>query len=355
MWPLLDALRWQMEWMQRGKVPETTHTGEPWGRACTMDPGSDLKFSTVLLYVKGDLAEFSHTLGLQSWKSSLSPCCFCSLPLADVFDEDIGGVDAWPEKTHDDYDRACKQCEIEVQLATPDDVLRLVNSLSWQKSQARIGGRVVACEIKVSGKQLMPGDRLEPNEHLWDIGSLEKIRLPSQVIFWRSRLSLEAQPKVIDAVHHRNPLFSQSLFSSPHNTLCVDILHSVYLGPVMRFCGAAVQRILLKKRLQHGWELAGKERIEHSIAQGEYGCVLRAQFRATCPKAQQHHAGNVWEVVQIQPLGAPLLPALFGISLWPDLSEHVQTGALSPWDWRNRVVIPCCSLNSRIPPAPRAQ
>jgi hypothetical protein len=264
MWPLLDALRWQMEWMQRGKVPETTHTGEPWGRACTMDPGSDLKFSTVLLYVKGDLAEFSHTLGLQSWKSSLSPCCFCSLPLADVFDEDIGGVDAWPEKTHDDYDRACKQCEIEVQLATPDDVLRLVNSLSWEKSQARIGGRVVACEIKVSGKQLMPGDRLEPNEHLWDIGSLEKIRLPSQVIFWRSRLSLEAQPKVIDAVHHRNPLFSQSLFSSPHNTLCVDILHSVYLGPVMRFCGAAVQRILLKNAYNMGGSWQAKK--ESSIA-----------------------------------------------------------------------------------------
>ena len=247
MWPLLNALLWKMEWMQRGKAPETKHTGEKWeGTNCVLDPGSDLAFSTVLFYVKGDLAESSHSLGLQSWKSALSPCCFCSMPLDDVFDEHNGGVDAWPLKLHDDYDKACKQCEIEVQLATPDDVLRLVNNLSWQKHQYNIGGRVVICEVMISGKQLLPGDRLEPNGHLWDIGALEKIQLPSQVIMWRPRLTEEAQPRVKDAMHHRNPLFSRSLFSSPHNTLCVDILHSVYRGPVMRFCGAAVQRILLK-------------------------------------------------------------------------------------------------------------
>eukprot|EP00959_Pyramimonas_sp_CCMP1952_P291828 6103597-Pyramimonas_sp.AAC.1 len=95
-------------------------------------------------------------------------------------------------------------------------------------------------EITVDGVTLKPGDRLEPSDTLRDTHALEKATLPLLVTFWRPQLGDGG--KVIDSVMHRCPLYSEALHASPNRTLAVDSLHTLFLGPVLRFVSAALWR-----------------------------------------------------------------------------------------------------------------
>ena len=76
---------------------------------------------------------------------------------------------------------------------------------------------------------LLAGDRLEPSEHLEDVGLFEHINeFPKTVMFWRVRLEYSTR--------HRNPLFSRALGLDPAECLVVDVLHQMYLGVMNVFC-----------------------------------------------------------------------------------------------------------------------
>eukprot|EP00969_Alexandrium_andersonii_P182659 8071208-Alexandrium_andersonii.AAC.1 len=63
-----------------GTHPEMRHDGTPFQgsdserQACA---GQPLGWRGALLFVKGDWAEFSHSLGFASWSHGTHPCLLC--------------------------------------------------------------------------------------------------------------------------------------------------------------------------------------------------------------------------------------------------------------------------------------
>ena len=106
-------------------------------------------------------------------------------------------------------------------------------------------------DVTVAGVALQQGDRLEPSRALLDTHALETAELPITVCLWRTRRGDGG--KAIDAVSHRCLLFSQRLHTSPASSLAIDSLHTLFLGPVLRFVSAALWRILLL----NPWEFRG--------------------------------------------------------------------------------------------------
>ncbi len=258
--PVMDCLRYQLESMQHGAVPLARHDGSEWQihnpkktfkpKYCTqMAPGSSLSYSTVVCYIKGDWAEISHSPGMVSWKSLYSPCLYCHLSQGELFEHDdtIADEDGphWPLKTHQDYNVMCAKCEVHVTLTTSVERKSMCAVLRWRRDKTKIGGRVVFKSCTVAGVTLEEGGRLEPSTSLLDIASLERARLPITIVLWRPRLSYDNRA-ILDGVNHRSPIFSVALHTSPARNLCVDTLHTLWLGPVLRFCQAAIWRILLR-------------------------------------------------------------------------------------------------------------
>jgi hypothetical protein len=222
-----------------------------------MQPGSALNYSGILLYIKGDWSEAVHTLGLGMWNNVYSPCQFCSMSRDEIKRRGhclSCEAPDWPLRTHEDYDSACKKCEVHIKIESRDQMKQLLGVLRWSQSNQKrtgLGGRCVVEERIINGVSLFPGDRVEPSDWVPDIGQLDKLVLPRWVTLWRARLSHDG--KVIDGVSHRCPLFSQKLFSSPASTLAVDALHTVALGVLVRYVSASLWRIVL----ENVWNVRG--------------------------------------------------------------------------------------------------
>ena len=100
------------------------------------------------------------------------------------------------------------------------------------KKGKRSRGLEVRENLVIAGCELRAGDQLHPSADLPDVFSFSSTPVPVTLTFWR--------PHVIrricrDPVLHRNPIFARDLGTSPGNTMVVDALHTVYLGPMMRF------------------------------------------------------------------------------------------------------------------------
>ena len=244
--PLLQAVQWQLVHMQRGRRPATSYNGQPWGKAAWMDPGKPLSYRIVLLYIKGDWAEHSHTLGLASWASKYSPCQYCSCTKAEVEDmhANMRAEPQWLLRTHEDYENACRACEVDVQIQTPEQKESLIQALRPVKAKKDIGGLWARSDIAINGVNLKKNDRLEPSRAVPDIFGLAKLNVPFTATFWRPRRG-DRDLEIIDSLHHRCPLFSEELGTSPHRTLAVDALHTLFLGPILRFISCVLWRILL--------------------------------------------------------------------------------------------------------------
>ena len=111
-----------------------------------------------------------------------------------------------------------------------------------------------------SGVVLRPGDRLEPSPTLCDIGALLHCITPVTVKLWRARR--DEKGRCLDCCNHSCPLFSRSLGSSPARTLCIDSLHALYYGPVMRWVTSALWRSVL----YNPWRFGGP--LEHVMDLG---------------------------------------------------------------------------------------
>eukprot|EP00959_Pyramimonas_sp_CCMP1952_P262864 5496687-Pyramimonas_sp.AAC.1 len=166
LWPIHKTLQWQLESLAHGIPPPRTHTGDAWPAHSPVKNQGPLGFSCVLIYLKGDWAEQCHSLGLGSWAKSHSPCQFCVLGKAELFDhdceldEDFGEL-PYPYRTKEDYARDCLRCEVVVQLRNNLDRKELCDALRWTRDKTRIGGRVVYRDTRVNGVLVVRGDRLE--------------------------------------------------------------------------------------------------------------------------------------------------------------------------------------------------
>ena len=86
-----------------------------------------------------------------------------------------------------------------------------------------------------------------------DILQLDKRCLPIHAVFWRA--SYDCRGRCTDITHHRNPLFSSLLDTSPEKLLAIDTLHTVNYGPLMRITACTLWRVVLS----NPWDLPGSD------------------------------------------------------------------------------------------------
>lgn len=193
------------------------------------------------------------------WDSVYSPCQLCELNKEELkcCDHDWRTPQGpkWPVRSHESFERACKQCEVHVLVTTQSDLRQLCHSTKWVKPKSGVGGRLIWKDITVCGVDLRIGDRLTPTTTLTDIAMLASASLPQLICFWRPRRDNPGRvgSSIIDSVSWANPIFSTRLHCSPGRSLAVDSLHTVQFGPVMRYITCVLWRVLL----HNPWKLRG--------------------------------------------------------------------------------------------------
>ena len=224
----------------KGERPATRHdntdfqVGDPLFELL-LQSGSALGFTAVLCWLKGDWSEASHSLALPSVSSMHCPCPFDSLGQY-AFHDSYASLSFPPRELS--YDDACTRCEIMIRVRCEAERSQLLVVLVYAKALAGVkkGGRMVSAVTDIDGTRLERGDRLEPSINLLDVTFLESQRLPILLTFWRTHK--DDRGRCLDTVTHRNPLFSEDIGTEPSRILAVDSLHTVYYGPVMKWCSS---------------------------------------------------------------------------------------------------------------------
>jgi hypothetical protein len=241
LFPIFLWLHWCILALALNTFPTERHDGSIWldsdDSRCLV-AGEFMLLRACLLLIKGDWAEYAHTLGLPAW--NVNPprhaCPICSaLKLTWC---DPGGFNVLecpcPNKTYNDYDVACQACEIVVIITSAAVHRQIRNALFYDKRTNTIvqGGRCL--RIDLPDLNLNRGDRLEPTPTMVDIGNDFDMlcTFPVTCLFWRP--TAETQTK------HRNPIFAAELGTSPGQTLGVDWLHCLSLGVFKPYCSYTI-------------------------------------------------------------------------------------------------------------------
>lgn len=264
LFPHLLCTRWQIDALVSGSRPRCLYDGRPWPSDSKFKSGRTYNAKFCLLWVKGDWAEHSKSLGLSNWASWNNPCMYCHLNSEELHSlyDDLSDNDGpgWPLRSASDYFNGVKRCEVHVPISSVSERSELDALLVWsppqrpgvKKTTKPIGGRVVVEEKTLtSGIKLFPGDRLEPSSTLCDIGSLSAVRVPTVITLWR--VHYDEKGRVTDAMSHNCPFFDVAIGTSPAQSIVVDALHALYFGPVMRFVTSALWRSIL----YNTWKLPG--------------------------------------------------------------------------------------------------
>ena len=102
-------------------------------------------------------------------------------------------------------------------------------------------GRTVATDVPALG--LKANNSLELSPEMQDVGQLETSPLPMTVTFWTPMHTADGKP--MGLARHKNPLYSKELGTSPSRTQMIDIIHTFYYGPMMRWLHSALWRLIL--------------------------------------------------------------------------------------------------------------
>ena len=226
---IMSWLRWSLQVCASGRHPTTRHDRArffPKESFREEVAGSPLRVGAAILYIKGDWAEFCERFGFPTSAHALRPCFCCSVPPGPQMYSPAGisqRIQPWRINTDTDFERAFSRCERFVVL---DPVLhqRISAVLFYDKRPAGSHGRALLADIPEAN--LMAGDRLEPSGSLPDPGDFELLSVfPCTVTFWKvSETSL---------AHFRSPLWSPDIGLTPSSTPAVDLLHTLYLGPML--------------------------------------------------------------------------------------------------------------------------
>ena len=313
-YPILLFIAWAIAAMDAGRRPATRHDGSPWEGVWAEIAGSALPFQAVLLDVKGDWAEFCHSLGFPTWQSWFHPCFCCGVRRDALYN--FGAITmldtGWGDAVV--YEQACAQCEIIVWVTEEvRGAIMGIGELFYDKRERGYGGRALRNDVVISDQlTLRAGDRLEPTPELVDVGEFETKPVPYRAKFWRRRLAPDGA--CMDAVNHRNPLFSEELGTSPERTLAIDTLHTLYSGVIMRFNATAIWAVIES----NPWQCQGTEEVQHDRTLG----LIRA------------HQENWYKRNDVPPdmrLGC-LTMAMIGDKEAPELkTKAAETGILLGW------------------------
>ena len=240
-------MRWLLERMSEGLYPLAKELGIPW----VIDSirhnmgGKSMKGKFALIWNKCDWAEFCERFGFPTWQSVLRPCFICATSPDDMYRlaHECNPVEIpWYENEDDDYEDACKKCEFYVHIPDQATHAELLNRLHYDERPSGAFGRCMKRDYPHLGLRI--GDRLEPNQRLPDVGKFDDMIIPDggkAVLFWRvgnETICLR-----------RCPLFdrpsSMIIGLTPKRCLAIDIMHTLYLGPMQNLCMHIMWKILM--------------------------------------------------------------------------------------------------------------
>jgi hypothetical protein len=256
---VFSFLRWSLESLLQGVLPSCRHDGSQWlpsDAVRATRAGSAAIMRGLVVFVKGDWAEFSHTLGFPIWAHNIHPCIFCSTPLATMKQTTGFNPMSFPFElfTPDSYNRACASAEFFADVTTEDHRKLLLGVLQYDKRKEPMmpHGRSLIADVPSFG--LLLGDRLEPSKSLEDVGQLDTARLPLRLTFWRTTLQTKSK--------HRNPLFDVSTGVSVAS-LSIDVLHTLHLGVFKHFVMLVIWHLFDSNYClpEHMWTRTAEERI----------------------------------------------------------------------------------------------
>ena len=235
--PLFAMLAWSFASMVRGVWPSARHDG-PFGATDAtraLKANQPLGWKAVCVIVKGDWAEYCHSLGLPTWRDGISPCPLCFTSQHEFYDFDNVSCDGHgiPRKTGRAYDAACSACEIALDLDLENDLTAVKAALRFMKGRSGQAGLLLNYDIPHLG--LKKGDRLESSAMMPDVASIFLCRAPVPVTFWRASEETLAR--------RRNPLFGLGT-GLTIEALAVDTLHALALGVYQAFIIALVWALI---------------------------------------------------------------------------------------------------------------
>ena len=234
--PLWVFLAWSFSAMATAKFPSGRHDQRPWQasdsvRATLAD--SPMAFRGVLLQIKGDWLEFASSLAFASWATELAPCLFCTTTKSTM-----AQVAGWGPKrpvfalcTDETYESSCAACE-KIVILSREDWSQVLAALEWDRSRGKHAARGRALTRDLPSLGLLHHDRLEPDSLFIDVSDFDLVKkLPVRATFWRRSAEVR--------VKHRNYLLRSDLGTGLH-TICIDSLHTLYMGPAHDFVAAAL-------------------------------------------------------------------------------------------------------------------
>jgi hypothetical protein len=286
-------IAWLINVLLSGVYPSSGPNGTPLTGVQASFANQPLGYKAATLCVKGDWAEFTHTLGLPQWSSHQHPCfaCFCTGGDGGNMALTAGIsllLTPWVEKTFADYDAACSRCEHRVQVQTVSQLRRLLAVLIYDKRKTG-GGRTLIADFPEL--HLEKGWRLAPAADLPDVGLLDCRcnNFPQggfSLLFW--------DPKEQSLTKHRNPLFCPMTLLGPQQ-LCPDELHTMHLGVFHSYI-LKVMWLLIERDV---WN-AARGLAEHAATET---CVLRLRNDLYQWYRSQAQANPLRPIYQLQDFG----------------------------------------------------
>ena len=238
-----EVLIWSIRALAEGKYPVRRHDKSEWkiGDAYREGlAGQDMPMRCAIVFVKGDWAEYSSTLGLPTWQDALRPCWGCRAFGLGMYLAMGHGVDglSWGVNGELEYEEACRRCEIIVVLDTAAKRDELARCVRYDKRDGGSKGRALTINMPHFVPPLLEGDRIEPCPALPDIGLLEELAVAATIVVW----SVSAET----LTRHRCPLLSEpDLGLVPARALTIDTLHANYLGVMNVFCRVTLWTLML--------------------------------------------------------------------------------------------------------------
>ena len=263
---ILESLRWSFEAAAQARFPSARHDLKAWkpsDDARAARAGEAMVRPAILLRIKLDWVEICTSLGFPTWASQLRPCFACTgsgRDLSDPAHMSLLDSEAWDENTDADYEAACNRCEIWISIADAGTHAALVRKLHFDKRDDGSHGRALL-PPGFEPLGLRAGDRIEPHRGMQDVMEFDALTAfdpPVRVLFWR--------PSRNTICTHRCPLLDATLGITPTRSICVDLLHSLYLGPLLAWAKHVIW-LLLDNRAWGEYETTGHEQFLVAVQQ----------------------------------------------------------------------------------------
>ena len=248
------GVRWSLTAAAYGAFPDRKHDGSEF---TADDPrkltrGTKLCCPMAVVEIKGDWAEYAHSLGFPTWSSTLNPCCFCDAERSNMYEfRDVGMHSLpWADLCKADYIQACNLCEQKVTINGDDHRARKASLFADKRKK---GSRGRSLRNDIPHLHLKAGDRLEPGGQVPDVYAFDVAsQFPLQAVLRR--------PSLQTITYHRNPLFNIPGVSL--EMLMIDSLHAVHLGVANVYC----MHVLWELLDANMFSVEGPEEVRLSIS-----------------------------------------------------------------------------------------